>query len=190
MNAHVLPQPFSVPSFCFTRHSLSFFRPTKAMPAKESDASAGADIERQLMVLLSQITTARRATESEVAQINLLTSMTAAQQDAPHQPLPETAEPQQAEEADADSPHAPLPLTTHIQTSTASDQSPQQSSFYLQPPHLKRQPHNQPDHQPQSTHDSPPNTNALPLPEHSHISDDHHQPQPHRELDRQVSSLM
>ena len=105
MNAHVLPQPLSMPYCCFTRHSLPFFRSTKAMPPKETDASPGADIEQQLMVLLSQITTARRATESEVAQINLLPTMTAAQQDASHQALPETVESPQPVEGDADSPH-------------------------------------------------------------------------------------
>ena len=147
--------------------------PAKVMPPKQTDFSLGDDLEQQLIDLLSRITTTGRSTESQVAQINLPTTMTATSHDAPHQTVLETVEPPQQEEADADSSSTPLLPTTHSQISTASEQPLQQSTFYTQPPHLKRQPCNQPDHQLQPIDDSPPDTNAASLPEQQHISDQH-----------------
>ena len=81
------------------------------MPPKQTDFSPGNDLEQQLIDLLTRISAEGRSTESQVEQINLLTTMTTPTHHASLQTVYETDEPPQQEEADADSTPTPLPLT-------------------------------------------------------------------------------
>ena len=116
------------------------------MPPKEGDASVAADIERQLMVFLSQLTIARLAnqpTMSEVAQINLLTFSRVAQQEALQQALPENAELQQAAEAEADPPHTSATID-HLHSDFYSIRPLTPAKLFLSPTTKPQAPGTQP----------------------------------------------
>ena len=158
------------------------------MPPKAAEAPPPADLQQQIMALLQDITTARRATGSDVERINRLTAITAAQGEEARQPLQETADVLQ-ETADAlqgylavkyaDPLQSLPPHATLSPTLTSIDQPLQQSIFYLQSPHGKGQPDNQ--------HSQP---SSAPHPrEHPHIPQQH-KPQFNTPPDKQPSTFM
>ena len=93
------------------------------MPPKQTGFSPGNDLEQQLIDLLTRITAEGRSTESQVEQINLLTTMTTPTHHASLHTVYETDEPPQQEEADADSTPTPLPLTNSDALQETADAS-------------------------------------------------------------------